>query len=270
MVFLAPETVLKVYTHRASERLHREITGLTLARRASGLRIPAVLGHDDIPGSLAWMSATRLAGIQASEPAWQSPDTTELLGRTAARLHSLPTDALSDLPEFTRRIRDLPTGDADAYQAGTKLAQALTAVEGEHLSGCVRGFVHGDFSARNVLLAPDQPPGVIDFEGCGVGCRYEDLATLVMQDDLLGNRDIRELLTGYAAERAALGHVDPEVDRRHLLFHLAWRARWIMQWAVEIDPPLASHVTALVPALLAGLAGRHEADPMAPDSAELW
>lgn len=270
MVFLAPETVLKVYTHRPSERLHREITGLTLARRAPGLRIPVVLGHDDIPGSLAWMSATRLAGTQATEPAWQGPGTTELLGRTAARLHSLPADALGDLPEFTRRLRDLPVSDADAYQAGTRLARALTAVESEHLSGCARGFVHGDFSARNVLLAPDQPPGMIDFEGCGHGCRYEDLATLVMQDGLLGARDIRGLLAGYTAERTALGHVDPEVDRRHLLFHLAWRARWILQWAVEIDQPLASRVTALAPRLLAGLTGQHEADPMAPGSAELW
>ncbi|MGH3843201.1 MAG: glycosyltransferase, partial [Pseudonocardiaceae bacterium] len=38
MVFLAPETVLKIYTHRPSERLQREITGLTLAARAHGLR----------------------------------------------------------------------------------------------------------------------------------------------------------------------------------------------------------------------------------------
>ncbi|MGH3933469.1 MAG: phosphotransferase [Pseudonocardiaceae bacterium] len=192
MVFLALETVLKVYTHRPSERLQREITGLTLAARAQGLRVPAVLGYDDIPGSLAWMSATRLAGTQASGPAWQDPDTTELLGRAAARLHSLPPELLGDLPEFTRRIRDLPLSDADAYQAGTRLAESLTAVEGEHLTQCVRGFVHGDFSARNVLLADNQHPGVIDFEGCGVGCCYEDLATLVMQDGLLGDRDIRD------------------------------------------------------------------------------
>ncbi|MGH3536817.1 MAG: phosphotransferase [Pseudonocardiaceae bacterium] len=269
MVFLAPETVLKIYTHRPSERLQREITGLTLAARAPGLRVPAVMGHDDIPGSLAWVSATRLAGTLASGPAWVDPDTTELLGRAAARLHSLPPDLLGDLPEFTRRIRDLPTIDADAYQAGTRLAEALAGVEGEHLPGCVRGFVHGDFSARNVLLAADQPPGIIDFEGCGVGCCYEDLATLVMQDGLLGDRDIRGLLAGYTAERTELRHADPGVDQRHLLFHLAWRARWILQWAVEIDPPLAAQVTALAPRLLAGLTGQADADPMATDALDL-
>lgn len=269
MVFLAPQTVLKVYTHRSSERLHREITGLTLAARAPGLRIPAVLGHDDITGSLAWMSATRLAGTQASEPAWQDTDTTALLGRAVARLHSLPADVLGELPEFTQRIRDLPTSDADAYRAGTGLAEALATVEGAHRPRCVRGIVHGDFSARNVLLTDDQPPGVIDFEGCGRGCRYEDLATLVMQDGLLGDRDIRGLLAGYTTERAELGHADPQVDRRHLLFHLAWRARWILQWAVEIDPPMAAQVSALAPRLLAGLTGKADTDTMLTDLQDL-
>jgi glycosyltransferase involved in cell wall biosynthesis/aminoglycoside phosphotransferase (APT) family kinase protein len=263
MVFLAPETVLKVYTHRPSERLQQEITGLTLAAQVPGLRLPAVLGHDDIPGSLAWMSATRLAGTQASAPAWQDPDTTVLLGRVAARLHALPAEMLSDLPVFTRRIRDLPPGDAEAYRVGTALAQALTARGHEHRPRCGRGFVHGDFSTRNVLLAEGQPPGVIDFEGCGLGCCYEDLATLVMQDGLLGDRDIRGLLAGYTAQRAELGHADPEVDHRHLLFHLAWRARWILQWAVEIDPPLAAQVTALAPRLLAELTRQSDGDPRA-------
>ncbi|MGH3976675.1 MAG: phosphotransferase [Pseudonocardiaceae bacterium] len=223
-----------------------------------------------MPGSLAWVSATRLAGTQAGEPAWHDPEITELLGRVAARLHSLPADVLGDLPEFTRRIRDLPASDADAYQAGTRLAEALTEAEGEHLPRCVRGFVHGDFSARNVLLAADQPPGVIDFEGCGIGCCYEDLATLVMQDGLLGDRDVRGLLAGYTAERTELSEQCPEVDRRHLLFHLAWRARWIPQWAVEIDPPLASQVTALAPRLLAGLTRRAEAEPIATGTQDLW
>jgi Ser/Thr protein kinase RdoA (MazF antagonist) len=253
MVFLAPKTVLKVYTHRPSERLHREITGLYLAARASGLRVPAVLGHDDITGSLAWLAATRLDGTQASEPTWAGPDTTELLGRAAARLHSLPANVPGELPELTRRIRDLPTSDATAYQAGTELAEVLTRVEGEHLPRCARGFVHGDFSARNVLLTADQPPGVIDFEGCGLGCRYEDLATLVMQDGLLGTRDTWGLLAGYTAERTELGHAHPEVDHHHLLFHLAWRARWILQWAMEIDPPLTRQVIALAPRLLTAL-----------------
>ncbi|MGB6165083.1 MAG: phosphotransferase [Pseudonocardiaceae bacterium] len=209
MVFLAPEAVLKVYTHRPRERLHREITGLTLSARAPGLRIPAVLGHDDITGSLAWLAATRLAGTQASAPTWHGSDTTELLGRVAARLHALPANALGELPAFTRRVRELPTSDTTAHQAGTALTEALTRIEKRHLPQCDPGFVHGDLSARNMLLTPDQPPGVIDFEGCGLGCRYEDLATLVMQDGLLGDRDTRALLAGYTAQRTELGHADP-------------------------------------------------------------
>ncbi|MGH3933470.1 MAG: hypothetical protein ACRDS1_00560 [Pseudonocardiaceae bacterium] len=59
------------------------------------------------------------------------------------------------------------------------------------------------------------------------------------------------------------------MDQRHLLFHLAWRARWILQWAVEIDQPLASQVTALAPGLLAGLTGQAVTDTMATEIQEL-
>ncbi len=262
MVFLAPKAVLKIYTHRPGERLHREITGLRLVATLPGLRIPAVLGHDDLAGSLAWMSATRLAGTLATDTRWASEDITVLLGQVAARLHSLPAQALGELPQFNRRIRDLPTSDANAHRAGTRLADTLHAVADQHLPECVRGFVHGDFSARNVLLAAHQAPGVIDFEGCGVGCGYEDLATLVMQDGLLGDRDVPPMLAGYAAGRAELGRTEPQVNHSHLLFHLAWRARWILQWAVEIDLPLATQVTALAPRLSAGLTGQRRIEDL--------
>ncbi|MGH3718710.1 MAG: hypothetical protein ACRDRI_07690 [Pseudonocardiaceae bacterium] len=38
---------------------------------------------------------------------------------------------------------------------------------------------------------------------------YMDIVTLVMQDGLLGDRDIRRLLAGYTTERAALGLARP-------------------------------------------------------------
>jgi aminoglycoside/choline kinase family phosphotransferase len=129
---------------------------------------------------------------------------------------------------------------------------------------CERGFVHGDLSSRNVFL-PSEPgdeptdefngqrPGVIDFEGCGVGCIYDDLATLVMQDGLLGAADVDQLLAGYQDERATLGHPHPPVDRDHLTLHLGWRARWTLQWAIETDRPLTEQVLTLIPTLLAAL-----------------
>lgn len=264
MVFFAPQAVLKVYTHRPGERAHREIAGIILAAtHAPGVRVAEVLGHDDVPGGLSWVALTRLPGGPLSREQLASPVVARQLGRIAARLHAIPLEDLDALPAHARRLRELPASDPAGAEAGHRLLEALEALEAHQRPCCERGFVHGDFSSRNVFL-PHQPleelggqrPGVIDFEGCGVGCVYDDLATLVMQDGLLGAADVEQLLAGYQDERAALGHPRPPVDRDHLTVHLGWRARWVLQWAIEIDKPLTEQVLTLIPTLLAALVGR--------------
>lgn len=264
MVFFAPRAILKIYTHRAAERAHREVAGIVLAAdHAPGLHVAGVLGRDDVPGGLSWVSTTRLPGSHPSRDDIAIPSVARQLGRVAARLHAIPVEHLDALPTQARRIRELPTSDPAGLDAGHRLVEALEAVAPDQRPRCERGFVHGDLSSRNVLLPPgggvDEPSGeragVIDFEGCGVGCIYDDLATLVMQDGLLGGADPDQLLAGYQDERAALGHPRPAVDRDHLTLHLGWRARWTLQWAIEIDRPLTDKVLALTPTLLAALAG---------------
>ena len=253
LVFLGTGAVLKVYTHRWSDRSAREVAGLRLAVTAPGLRIPRVLGHDDVPGALAWVACTRLAGTGADHEQPPAEATTGLLGAVAARLHAVPRAALGELPEFGRRIRDLAGGDTDARLEGDRLTAALAGAEAGHRAECVPGFVHGDYSGRNVLLTAGADPAVIDFEGCGRGCVYEDLANLVVQDGLLGGRGEQQLIAAYARERSALG-TGIELNRTHLYFHIARYLRWVLQWAVEIDQPLAARVTALAPAVLQILA----------------
>lgn len=268
MVFFAPTAVLKVYTHRPGERAHREIAGIELAAiHVPGVRVAEILGHDDVPGGLSWVATTRLPGAHPSRDQLATPAVARHLGRVAARLHTIPVKHLDALPPQARRIRELPTSDPAGAEAGHRLVEALKAIEPHQRPRCERGFVHGDLSSRNVLL-PGEPvdepsdelgsqrPGVIDFEGCGVGCVYDDLATLVMQDGLLGAADADQLLTGYQDERAAHGHPHPTVDRDHLTLHLGWRARWILQWAIEIDRPLTEQLLTLTPTLLAALTQR--------------
>lgn len=271
MVFFAPNAVLKVYTHRPGERAHREVSGIDLAAtHAPGVRVAEVLGHDDVPGSLSWVATTRLPGSHPSRDQLATPALARQLGRVAAHLHAIPLEYLDALPTQARRIRELPTSDPAGAEVGHRLVEALEAVEPHQRPRCERGFVHGDLSSRNVLL-PSEPadepadeprdefggqrPGVIDFEGCGLGCVYDDLATLVMQDGLLGVADVDQLLAGYQDERAVLGHPHPGIDRDHLTLHLGWRARWILQWAIEIDRPLTEQVLSLTPTLLAALTG---------------
>lgn len=267
MVFFAPEAVLKVYTHRARERADREVAGLELAQtHAPRVRVAEVLGYDDVPGGLSWVATTRLPGTHLSREQLAAGIVARRLGRLAARLHAIDAKHLDQLPNQARRIRDVPAGHPAGAEASRRLVEALEAVEPHQRPRCEPGFVHGDLSSRNVLLSDEPvterrgdehetpPVGVIDFEGSGKGCIYDDLATLVMQDGLLGAAAVGQLVGGYQDERTALGHPHPDVSRDHLALHLGWRARWILQWAVEVDPPLTEQVLALAPTLLADLA----------------
>lgn len=252
MVFLAESTVLKVYTHRWQERAFREAAGLRVAGHATDLHLPDVLAQDEVPGHLSWLACTRLSGTQ---PAREGQTTTPLLGQVAARLHTLPAEQVNELAEHRSRLRELPDGKTPRHQAAQELDAALTETAPNAEQHCTRRFVHGDYSSRNVLLADEQSPRVIDFEGSGAGCCYTDLAALVLHESLLGPRDRHVLLASYDAERRRLDPAAATVDGEHLAFHLLIRARWIMQWALELDPALAGAIADLTPWLLAALAG---------------
>lgn len=252
IVFLAPSTVLKVYTHRWHERSSREAAGLHAAAYATDLRIPEVLGHEDLSGQLSWLASTRLAGTQPDE---HDVHTTPTLGQVAARLHALPTHLVNQLSEHRRRLRELPAGNTPAHQAARALDTALNETSPAAEAQCLHGFVHGDCSSRNVLLADGQPPGVIDFEGSGAGCITEDLAAMVLHECLLGSRDRSVLLDSYDAERHRLDPAATVIPLDHLAFHLVLRARWILQWAIELDPELTEAITELTPWLLSALSG---------------
>ncbi|MCA1219175.1 phosphotransferase [Streptomyces sp. 8L] len=247
MVFLAKTAVLKIYTHRPAERARREILGLQLAGQVPDLRVPEVHGHDDVEGALSWVAATRLEGTAPGDI--HDQEETRTLGEVAARLRALPADALTELPKFGRNIRPL---DEDSHPVRARLSAVLTSTAATQQAACVTGFVHGDYSARNLLIAPGLPPGVIDFEGCGVGCVYEDLTNLYVQNCLIDGREAAVAIAAYEAENARLGPPS-SVDTRHLLWHTARYFRWVLQWAVEIDTELADQITALAPSVLDAL-----------------
>ncbi|MFC1418751.1 phosphotransferase [Streptacidiphilus cavernicola] len=247
VVFLGKSAVLKIYTHRSAERARREIAGLGLASGLEDLRIPEIIGHDEAEGALAWVSTSRLDGVAPDNA--HDDQQTALIGRTAARLHAMPAETLTGLPEFRRNLRPL---NADAHSVGARLSAVLADIGECQQSRCEPGFVHGDFSARNLLLHAGRPPGVIDFEGCGTGCTYEDLTNIYVQNCLIDGRDAAVALDAYAQERVRLGGTGT-VDHRHLLFHTARYFRWVLQWAAEIDAELAEQVTTLAPRVLYAL-----------------
>ena len=247
MTFPAKDSVLKIYTHRPARRAARELAGLRLAGKAPGLRLPEVIGHDIVAGALAWVVSQRLDGTRPADH--HDNDETSALGRVAARLHSLPVGDLVDLQWFGRNIRPCDTG---RHPARERLAAVLDTIGTSPAGACVTGFVHGHLTARSVVLSPGRRPGLIDFESCGVGCVYEDLATLYVQSCLIEGRDSDLLLIAYQDESALLGNA-VDVDTPHLLWHSARYIRWVLQWATEIDVDLANKITALTPGVLDAL-----------------
>ncbi|NHD19574.1 MULTISPECIES: aminoglycoside phosphotransferase family protein [unclassified Actinopolyspora] len=255
VVYLSEYAVLKVYTHRQQGSCRREAVGIHAAAHATDLRVPEVIAHDERHGTLAWLATTRLSGTQPA-----SHEATQTLGQIAARLHNVPVALLAGMPDHRRRLHELPEGTSPAHAAAGKLDSAMAEAAPAAKACCTRerGFVHGDLSSRNVLLAQGQAPGVIDLEDSGVGCFYDDLSTLVLHESLLGTRNRRVLLAAYDAERRRVNPAATVVHSEHLTYHLVLRARWILQWTIHFDPELAElaeQIIALVPWLISALTG---------------
>ncbi|WP_268239635.1 phosphotransferase family protein [Micromonospora yangpuensis] len=97
---------------------------------------------------------------------------------------------------------------------------------------CEDGFVHGDFSARNILVSHGEISGIVDFERSGRGCPVHDLASVYLHEVLLGEMDGSRFLTGYAAACGAR----ETVDDRHLRRHLREYVCWVLSWAPAVWP----------------------------------
>ncbi|CAM5288402.1 hypothetical protein SALBM311S_09823 [Streptomyces alboniger] len=125
----------------------------------------------------------------------------------------------------------------DAYEQGRSAQQ------------CFTGFVHGDFSLRNVLLSGGRVSGLVDFERSGAGCPYHDLASVFLNDVLLGSLSGDRLLSAYATGGAQRGE-PTEVNRAHLRRHIVEYCCWILDWAPALDSALAASIRGLAPRLL--------------------
>lgn len=237
--------VLKIYGHRAGERRGRELAGLRLAGQQPGLRVPQILGSAAAPGAQAWLAMTRVIGRPADQLGERLGDRelTEVIARVAARLHTIPDRELTRLEPYVVHLRETPAPDPDIEALRAELRAAYAPLDDAQEQRCVIGFVHGDLAAGNVLLADtEDDPGVLDFERTGRGCVYEDLVRMYA-GAAYGQLGYL-LVKTYVAERAALGQ-PLELDRDHLLWHLARHLRWVLQWAPEIDADLTAGVRGL-------------------------
>jgi len=162
------------------ERTEREARLLDkLGALRPPFRVPRVLGVWPDGGRLAlvrgFLQGIELdlrAGRQASVRPW------EVIGEIAAAVHSLPAESVSHLvaghattrghaEEFSLSLEDLDVAEARAALAWIR----------EHLPPAEPSvLLHGDLLGQNVLLAPGQPLGLVDWEYARLGDPAYDLA----------------------------------------------------------------------------------------------
>ncbi|NUW38687.1 phosphotransferase [Nonomuraea rhodomycinica] len=230
VAFFADDAVLKVYTHRGEDRCSRELAGLTYAGdRCPDLNIPAPIASASLQGSLSWIVTRRITGGPVAT--WDRALAVDL-GRLAARLHAeAPGSSPFRRSPSVRAAQS--THDAVYRSLLDKYHQSKETAE------CHVGFVHGDFSSRNILIAGGRISGIVDFERSGTGCRYHDLVSVYLHDGLMMNLPWRDFLAAYTAESCVT------LSHEHLEHHLAEYFCWILEWAPVVDPQLASSVGAL-------------------------
>jgi hypothetical protein len=241
VVYTSNRAALKVYTHDGENRRIREIDGLaTVASSLTGFHTPQFLAGDSPAGALSWIVCRRIPGERAKPVDVADERFADDLGLLLAQLHGAPGE-LGGLRPFRRHPR---AGTEDPYPVSSYLIDHhLRGSGGEQ--NCMEGFVHGSFSARNILVAQGAISGVVNFERSGRGCPVHDLASAYLNDVLLGGMSGSRFLAAYSTARGARR----EVDGGHLGRHLAEYVGWILSWAPVVDPDLASQVVRLVPRL---------------------
>ncbi len=217
---------LKMPRRLESDAIRREIVGAHACREQLGecpeYKHPAVIRActteqfiltSSVPGKMLQRSLYRFAILPAFCRPRKLLAHLRALGRALARLHGA---AASDIAPLTRTAE---MGLKSAIREATRSDRTRTSVETTLLERNTRdsvphtetdGFVHGNFKLENVLVS-DNGVTIIDFENCGCGSRYEDLALLVSQLFCIGAaRHIPQLpvrvachtfLRGYAEER---------------------------------------------------------------------
>lgn len=191
---------------------------------------PALV-RDFVPGFEADLRAGRMTHIRP----W------DLVGGIAAAIHGLDVEPLADLVpgHDTRRA---------AAEARLEELQELESVTDPLVTdalGWARGhlpppvpatLVHGDLLGQNILLGPDRPPTVIDWEFARRGDPAYDLAIVTrgVRRPFQIEGGFHKLLEAYNA-RSARPLCESEVRFHEICLHVGW-------WADALDrgsgPPL--------------------------------
>ena len=218
----------------------REVEAYT--RLLDGLDAPRCYGAV-VKDHRIWLFLEVVDGV----PLWQAHGTEawEQAARWLARLHSAPPPRGEHLVHYNGAFFERWVDRADVITpgglpAGVRAA-ALEAVR--RLESWPVSFVHGEFYASNVLVAPRRSsapasmlgPRIrpVDWETAGVGPAVLDLAALTAGD---WEADSRNRIIGayLAALRAVRDDFDPALDAARLLIALQWLG-WSPGWSAPTE-----------------------------------
>jgi aminoglycoside phosphotransferase (APT) family kinase protein len=209
------------------ERTEREFRLLDrLAQLTLPLRVPRAMGVWPDQGRLALVRGF-LPGVELDLRAGRQPSVRpwEVVGQLAAAVHSLDVETFAGLlpGHETRRAHAeealLVFEELDAPEARAALAWA----RGHLPPDAPSVLLHGDLLGQNILLAPADPPGLVDWEYARRGDPAYDLAIVTrgVRRPFQIERGMERLLEAYTR----LGGCPVEASHVHV-FELSMAAAW--------------------------------------------
>ncbi|MFM8939893.1 MAG: phosphotransferase family protein [Phenylobacterium sp.] len=233
--------VVKVFHHQARRRARRE-AAVAAGLGGGLLRIAKLVDQGVLKRGPPWVAFETLEGqpleaLRDQTPATAAMEIYEGMGQVCAALH-----AVRGVPGLWRQDKALKYARArDKVLAAARppeglfkrAAQRMASLEAGLAARRRRGVVHGDFSGRNLLVAPQGPTwritGLVDFEMAHVGDPMADVAKVVLKE--FADPEARHrFLSGYLTER----RVTP-ADDASLEFHLLGLGFEICNWAWADD-----------------------------------
>lgn len=235
----------KVATDGDARRVVRDAAAARYVRANARLRAPRVLavdGSHDPPylATAPLAGESMLARQRASDVAGRA-DLVATVGRTLATLHETRFETAGRIvgggaegldlvetawPDALRTTLDerTETHFAKRFAAVPERADALLSDAADALAGFEPTLCHEDPNRGNVLLAPDEPPGLLDWETAVVGDPALSLARGESHhvDVADADADLRERLRGvlYDGYRDVAGSLPAGYDERRPVYRV--------------------------------------------------
>jgi aminoglycoside phosphotransferase (APT) family kinase protein len=214
---------------------------------------PAVLGSPYLVTE--YVDGETIARRLLREPQYASARETMAteLGRTLARIHGVPLDAVPDL-ETHDPLEHLLACYEDVGEPLPTVEIALRWLERHRPDPTAETVVHGDFRTGNLIIGPDGLRAVLDWELVHRGDPREDLGWLCVKCWRFGSAlpvggfgTVEALLDGYA--EVAGTRPDPQAV-------LWWQIYGTARWAVGCRAMAERHLSGQTPSVEMAAIGR--------------